>query len=301
MATLLTGGTGFVGRSLIKRLKQVSVTSRNASKARDRLGGTVHDVLQWDPAKEQLSLAGLPRFDAVVNLMGESIAEGRWNPEKKERIRNSRVVGTQKLVQALIDSGKLPQVVVSASAIGIYEDGGDATIGESHAHGNGFLSRVCEEWESATQPIEELGVRVVHLRIGIVLGESGGVLGKLTPLFRWCLGGPLGNGQQWMPWIHVQDLVSMILWAIQNESVSGPVNATSPNPVRNSEFTKELAKSVGRPAVLPAPQFAVRLAVGEFADSLFLSQRVVPGIALAEGFQFGYPDIRAAIAAGGQT
>ncbi len=301
MTTLLTGGTGFVGHSLVHRLDHVSVTSRNSTKARIQLGDSVEHVIQWDPAIEPLKLSPGPAFDSVVNLMGESIAEGRWTAEKKARIRNSRVEGTQKLVAALVESGNLPRVFVSASAIGIYGNCGEATVDESHRHGTGFLTDVCEDWESATEPLSKLGVRVVHLRIGIVLGDQGGALEKLKPLFRWCLGGPLGSGTQWMGWIHVQDLVAMILWSIKNDSVSGAVNATAPNPVRNSEFTKALAKSVGRPAILPVPRFALRLALGEFAESLFFSQRVVPAVALANGFDFLFPDIQTAIDAADQS
>lgn len=295
MTTLITGGTGFVGQSLIKQLEHVCVTSRNRTKAMSKLGDSIDQVIEWDPSNEPLSLVDAPRFDCVVNLMGESIAEGRWTPEKKDRIRISRVEGTRKLVEALIASGNLPRVFVAASAIGIYGDSGESIVEEDHEHGTGFLTDVCEQWESATQRLSDHGVRVVHLRIGIVLGSQGGALEKLAPLFRWFLGGRLGNGKQWMAWIHVQDLVSLVLWAIENESVSGPVNATAPNPVRNSEFTRELAKSVGRPAILPASKFGVRLALGEFADSLFFSQRVIPAVALANGFQFRYPDVRSAI------
>lgn len=295
MTTLITGGTGFVGRALIKQLKHVNVTSRDRLRAQKILGDSVDLVIPWDPDAESLSLLDSPHFDSVINLMGEPIAEGRWTPKKKERIRNSRVQGTRKLVDALIDSRKLPRVFVTGSAVGIYGDSGDAFVEENHEHGTGFLTDVCEEWESTTQRLSDHGVRVVHLRMGIVLGSQGGAMKKLTPLFRMCVGGRLGNGKQWMAWIHVQDLVSMTLWAIENESVSGPVNATAPNPVRNAEFTKELAKAVGRPAILPAPRFGVRLALGEFANSLFVSQRAIPAVALANGFQFKFPDIRSAI------
>lgn len=309
MTTLLTGGTGFVGRELSKRLKQVTITSRNRQaalkklnnsksdsvQAVDGVNGAVEEVIQWDPSVDALSLPPNKRFESVVNLMGESIAEGRWNAQKKERIRSSRIDGTRRLVDGLVQSGNLPNVFVSASAIGIYGDAGEDIVEENHARGTGFLTDVCSDWEQEAMRLQEHGVRVVCLRIGIVLGSQGGALKKMAPLFRWCLGGNLGSGNQWVAWIHVDDLVSLIQWSIENDSVSGPVNATAPNPVRNKDLTKAVAAAVRRPALFPAPKFALRLALGEFADSLFFSQRVVPAVALNHGFQFQFSDIESAI------
>lgn len=298
MTTLLTGGTGFVGHELCKRLDQVTLTSRNRDKALKKLGNldpSTRDVIEWDPASGPVSLPQEKRFKSVVNLMGESIAEGRWNARKKKRIRASRVEGTRRLVDGIVQSGNLPDVFVSASAIGIYGDAGEAIVEEDHAHGSGFLTDVCAQWEQEAMRLEEHGVRVVCLRIGIVLGCQGGALKKMVPMFRWCLGGNLGSGNQWVAWIHVDDLVSMIQWVIENEKVSGPINATAPNPVRNKELTRAIAAAVRRPAFLPAPKFALRLALGEFAESLFFSQRVVPAAALNHGFQFQFSDVEAAI------
>ncbi len=229
-------------------------------------------------------------------MMGESIADGRWSDERKKRIRESRVKGTRHLVDALIESGTLPKVMVSASAIGIYGDSGESIVEENHQHGSGFLTDVCQEWEEEANRLTQHGVRVVNLRIGIVLGAEGGAIEKMLPIFRWCLGGNLGSGKQWMAWIHLDDLLAMICWAIENESVIGPLNATAPNPVRNFELTKALAQAVGRPAFLPAPKFGLRLVLGEFANSLFFSQRVVPAAALAGGFQFQFSDVKSALA-----
>jgi len=184
---------------------------------------------------------------------------------------------------------------VDWSAIGIYGDAGEDVVEEDHANGSGFLTDVCAQWEQEAMRLQAHGVRVVCLRIGIVLGSQGGALKKMVPLFRWGLGGNLGNGNQWVAWIHVADLVSLIKWSIDNNTVSGPVNATAPNPVRNKELTRTLAKALKRPAFLPAPKFALKLALGEFADSLFFSQRVVPAFALNHGFQFQFSDIESAI------
>ena len=297
MATLLTGGTGFVGRELIKRLEDVVVTSRNAKRAQHKLGNANLKVIEWrDPASEGLQIPSDFKFDSVINMMGESIADGRWSDERKKRIRESRVKGTRHLVDALIELETLPKVMVSASAIGIYGDSGESIVEENHQHGSGFLTDVCQEWEEEANRLTQHGVRVVNLRIGIVLGAEGGAIEKMLPIFRWCLGGNLGSGKQWMAWIHLDDLLAMICWAIENESVSGPLNATAPNPVRNSELTKALAKAVGRPAFLPAPKFGLRLVLGEFANSLFFSQRVVPAAALAGGFQFQFSDVKSALA-----
>lgn len=303
MATLLTGGTGFVGQELCKRLTEVTITSRNRNAALEKISRyklaqpaiEFPNVIQWDPVAEPIRLPPGTRFKSVVNLMGESIAEGRWNANKKQRIRASRIDGTRNLVDGIIESGNLPDVFVSASAIGIYGDAGEDVVEEDHGLGSDFLTDVCAQWEQEAKRLENHGVRVVCLRIGIVLGPQGGALKKMVPLFRWGLGGNLGNGKQWVAWIHVDDLVSMIQWSIENTEISGPINATAPNPVRNKTLTQTLAAAVKRPALFPAPKFALRLALGEFADSLFFSQRVVPAAALRHGFQFQFSDIEAAI------
>ena len=299
MTTLLTGGTGFVGKNLIQRLQGVTVVSRNPYTAKKRLheaglANRLDDVISWNKGLDSKDLVRIPPIKSVVNLMGESIAEGRWTSTKKARIRSSRVDGTRSLVNSIIESGNTPEVFISASAIGLYGDTGETVVDENAPAGRGFLPEVCQEWEAATAPLEKTGVRVVHLRIGIVLGSNGGALKKLVPLFRTGLGGPLGNGKQWMAWIQVLDLVAMIKWLIEHP-VSGAVNATAPNPARNLEFSKTLGRTLGRPAFLPAPQFAVRLALGEFANSLFISSRIVPGVALSHGFQFQFADIKSAL------
>ena len=231
----------------------------------------------------------------MVNLAGESIAEGRWNAAKKKRIRDSRVEGTKQLVDAILAIPNPPSVVVSASAVGIYGSQGDLELDEQAELASGYLPDICRDWERVTQPLSDQGIRVVLLRIGIVLGKGEGALGKLVPLFKVGLGGPLGNGKHYVPWIHVEDLVGMIEWSINNSDVRGPLNGSAPHPVTNREMTKAIAKTVRRPAIFPAPRFALRLVLGEFADSLFSSQRVIPKKSLELGFKFQFPEILPAI------
>ena len=295
MSVLITGGTGFVGRYVIERVDDPIVTSRNRQGALNKLGDSVSDAIQWSPQSDPLVLDPAMDCRAVVNLMGDSIAEGRWTEKKKKSIRDSRVEGTLKLVEAVSKLEKKPEVFVSASAVGFYGDPGEAEVTESHPMGDGFLPEVCKQWEDAADTISALGVRVVKLRIGIVLGPDGGACEKMIPLFKLGLGGNLGSGRQWFPWIHVEDLAGLIDWAIRTPSASGVYNATAPNPVTNGQFTAALAKSLGRWAILPAPKFGLKMALGEFADSLFFSQRVIPQRAVEDGYQFRFPDLDVAL------
>ena len=298
MSLLVTGGTGFLGQQFIASSKEpfIAAVSRNQTKAKQTLGDSVKEVIQWDPQKSPFQVPEGVHFDKVVNLMGEPIAEGRWTDAKKKRILDSRVKGTRQLIDGLLASGKPPSVFVSASAIGIYGDTGEAIVDESYPLDDVFVGSVCEAWEKEANRLKSHGTRVVCLRIGIVLGDGGGAIDKMLPIFKLGLGGKLGSGKQWMAWIHVDDVCGMINWALENPEVSGPVNATAPEPVRNAEFTRTLAKAVSRPAFLPAPQFALRLVFGEFANSLFFSTRIVPKVALDHGFEFKFPNLTEAIA-----
>ena len=226
-----------------------------------------------------LDLSGL---DAVVNLAGEPIL-GLWTAKKKEEILRSRVETTRSVVEALSSRG--PRVLVNASAIGFYGDTGEHEVDETSPAGGGFLSEVCQAWENAALPAEAHGVRLVRLRIGFVTGP-GGAMKFLRPLFKSFLGGKLGNGRQWMSWIHVDDVAGMILWALENESVRGPLNAVSPGPIRNSQFTREVARAFHRPAILPVPAFALRLALGDLSHLLLDSSRVRPAKAIDLGYRF---------------
>jgi len=298
MSLLVTGGTGFVGRQFIASSNEpfIATVSRDKAKAKGTLGDSVQEIIQWDPPASPFPNPPGIHFDKVVNLMGESIAEGRWSAAKKKRILESRVAGTRQLIDGLLATGKPPSVFVSASAIGIYGDPGETIVDESHPLDDIFAASVCQAWEAEANRLASHGTRVVCLRIGIVMGDGGGAIDKMLPIFQMGLGGKLGSGKQWMSWIHVDDLTGMINWALENPNVSGPVNATAPEPARNAEFTKTLAKAVNRPAFLPAPWFALRLIFGEFANSLFFSQRIVPKVALDQGFKFKFPNLPDAIA-----
>jgi len=234
-----------------------------------------------------------PECDALVNLAGEPIAQ-RWTAAAKKRIYDSRVEGTRRLVQALRQQSRRPRVLVCASAVGYYGARGDQTLTEASPPGGDFLAQVCVDWEEAAQSAESLGIRVVRLRFGMVLGH-GGALAKMLPAFRFGVGGRLGSGRQWMPWIHIDDVVNLILFALDYAAVRGAVNATAPHPVNNEEFTRRLAGVLHRPAVFPVPAFVLRLLFGEMSEVLLASQRVLPAAAKSAGFSFQFPDLRAAL------
>jgi uncharacterized protein (TIGR01777 family) len=296
MRMLVTGATGFVGRKLVARLSRPRVLSRDAERAKKALGDV--EAFSWDPLEGPPPPAALDGVEAVIHLAGEPVAEGRWNAAKKARIRDSRVTGTRNLVAGLrAMTGAKPRVLVSASAIGIYGDRGDEVLDESSSPGNDFLAQVCREWEAEALAARDLGVRVACLRIGIVLGDDGGALGKMLLPFKLCLGGKLGSGRQWMSWVHVQDVVGLALHAAATESASGPLDTTAPNPVTNADFTRALASALGRPAFLPAPAFGLRLMFGEMASVLLGSQRVLPRAAEKTGYRFAHPELAGALRA----
>jgi uncharacterized protein (TIGR01777 family) len=240
--------------------------------------------------------AAVSGFDAVVHLAGESVV-GRWTEEKKKAIRESRVLGTRHLATALAQSKVKPRVFVCASAVGFYGNRGDEVLGEESLSGQGFLPEVCREWEEATHAVTEAGIRVVNIRIGLVLSPKGGALAKMLTPFKLGLGGRIGSGRQWWSWIHVDDTVGGIHHAMVTESLSGPVNLVAPNPVRNAEFTTVLAAVLGRPAIFPVPEFALRLAFGKQAaeEMLLASQRVQPEKLGSSGYTFRFRELRMAL------
>jgi len=298
MRAVITGATGFVGKKLLAHIDEPVVLSRDPARARNSLKqstGRDIEVYGWDPASAPPSPMAFHGADAIFHLAGESVGEGRWTAKKKWRIRESRVAGTEHLVAALKTLDKRPPVLVSASAVGIYGSRGDEILDETASPGKDFLSEVCEAWESASQAAKPLGVRVVNPRLGIVLGDGGGALAKMLLPFKLGVGGRLGNGRQWMPWVHVADVVGILLHAAKNAEIEGPINTVSPNPVTNRDFTRILAAALHRPAIFPAPPFGLRLMLGEFADVLLGSQRVVPRVAERTGYTFRYTDLAAAL------
>ncbi len=251
----------------------------------------------WEnPEKTLPPLETVPRTDVVIHLAGEPVAQ-RWTAEAKQRIRSSRVEGTRNLVAAIGGLKHKPKALVSASAVGYYGNRGDDLLTEASGPGSGFLSDVCVEWEREADLAGEAGLRVVHVRIGIVLGPGGGALGKMLKPFQFGLGGALGSGGQWMPWIHRDDLVRMFQFAAETETVSGAWNGAAPEPVKNAVFTKTLARVLGKPALLPAPKFAIRAAFGEMGDILFDSIRAVPAAPEKAGFSFEYRELEPALRA----
>lgn len=295
MKALVTGATGFVGPRLLRLLDSPVVVSRSPERARRTIGNLAGPIFRWDPMREPLPAEALEGVDVVYHLAGESVAEGRWTAAQKARIRDSRVTGTRNLVQGIKQVERKPRVLVSASAVGYYGNRGDDELTESAPPADDFLAEVCVAWEREAMVAEQLGVRTVTARTGIVLGAGGGALAKMLTPFKLGAGGPLGNGKQWMPWVHVADLARLYVHAADTNSISGPMNAVAPNPVRNSEFTKALGRQLHRPAFMPAPYLGLRLLFGEFAQVLFASQRVIPKVALDTGFVFQYPDIAAAL------
>ncbi|MBI1318535.1 MAG: TIGR01777 family protein [Candidatus Hydrogenedens sp.] len=292
MQVAITGASGLVGTALQKALAARGDTPRPLV----RSGMPAEGEISWDPSSGRLNPRDLEGIDAIVNLSGESVAGGRWTAARKERILQSRIDSTRTLCNALASMPLPPKVLVSASAMGFYGDTGDAAVDEAAGPGDGFLAEVCQAWEAETQPAAAAGIRVVHYRIGLVLSTRGGALTQMLPAFRLGLGGVLGSGKQYMSWITLDDLVAGILHCIDTHSVSGPVNAVAPHPVTNAEFTRTLARTLRRPALLPVPRFGLKLAAGEMADELLLpSIRLTPGKLTASGFRFQSETLEAAL------
>ncbi len=293
----ITGATGLVGSTLTAFLTtgghQVVRLVRRAKPSTIPDGTT---SIQWNPDQGEIDAAGLEGIDAVVHLAGEGIAEGRWNAARKERILQSRVKGTTLLANTLVKLKQPPKVFFSASAIGYYPPSGDKPLTEADNPGTGFLSDVCVAWEAATRAAEDAGIRTVHGRIGVVLTPAGGALAAQLPLFRWGIAGKLASGKQYVPWITMDDLIGSIHHCLMEPAVRGPVNLTAPEPVTNSDFTKTLGKVLWRPTILPAPAFALRLALGEMADALLLaSLRVMPEYLQQSAYTFDYPTLEPAL------
>ncbi|HKG78906.1 MAG TPA: TIGR01777 family oxidoreductase, partial [Pyrinomonadaceae bacterium] len=252
--------------------------------------------VEWHPNQGRIDAEQLEGFDMVVHLAGENIASGRWNSEKKRAIRESRTRGTSLLSEALARLSRRPSLFLSASATGYYGDRGDELLTEQSAPGKGFLPGVCVEWENATRPAVEKGIRTIHTRFGIILDRNEGALAKMLPPFQMGIGGKVGDGKQWMSWIALDDVVAGLKFLMANTSTHGPVNFVAPNPVTNAEFTKALGRVLSRPTFFPVPAFGARLAFGEMADALLLSsQKVKPGVLQEKGFPFTWPTLEPAL------
>jgi hypothetical protein len=292
MKILVTGSSGLVGSALVPFL----TTGGHEVIRLVRSGEKREDVVGWNPQRGEIDGEALEGMDAVVHLAGENIASGRWNESVKSRIRDSRVKGTRLLAEALAARRRPPRAFVCASAIGFYGDRGAEVMTESSPAGTGFLADVCRDWEAASQPAVDKGIRVVPLRIGVVLSAAGGALAKMLTPFRLGLGGVVGGGDQYMSWIALDDVVGAIHHCLMNEGLSGPVNAVAPHPVTNREYTKTLGGVLSRPTLFPMPAFAVRLAFGEMGDELLLaSTRVEPRQLTASGYAYRFPELRGAL------
>jgi uncharacterized protein len=296
MKAVVTGATGLVGKELLRRLESAVVLTRRPGGIEQRLGAGVL-AQAWQPEAEPAPASAFDGADAVFHLAGEPVAEGRWNAEKKRRIKDSRVLGTRNLVKALLALPARPKVLVSASGVDYYGDRGNEELRESSTKGGGFLADVCEAWEAEARIAEGGGMRVVTARIGMVLAPRGGALARMLIPFRLGIGGKLGDGLQWVPWVHLDDAVGLLLHAARDERVHGPLNVVSPEPVTNAEFTRELGQALGRPAVLPVPRLALRVAIGELSQAVLDSKRVLPGAALGTGYTFAYSRLGPALAA----
>lgn len=291
MKVLIAGASGLIGSALIPALEaegaEVTRLVRSVAGAGE---------IEWHPNQDQIDTARLNGFDAVINLAGENIAAGRWTDDQKRKIRDSRVNGTHLLSEAIAKLSKRPGVFVCASATGIYGDRGDEILDEQSDSGGGFLAGVCREWEMATEPAVQAGVRTVNLRFGPILAREGGMLAKLLTPFKMGMGGKVGSGKQYISWVAIEDAVDAIKLALNNESFRGPLNIVSPNPVTNEVFTKALGHVLSRPTALAMPAFAVRLAFGEMADEMLLvSQRVMPKRLVEAGYEFQQPELEGAL------
>ncbi|HEV8587767.1 MAG TPA: TIGR01777 family oxidoreductase [Pyrinomonadaceae bacterium] len=291
MRIAIAGASGLVGSSLTPELEgeghDVVRLVRSSPRANE---------IEWHPNQDSIDPMTLDGFDAVVNLAGENVAEGRWTEEKKRKIHDSRVHGTHLLSEAIAKLDTKPRAFLCASATGIYGDRGAEVLDEQSESGGGFLAGVCREWEKATEPASKAGVRVVNLRFGPILARQGGMLEKMLTPFKMGLGGKVGSGKQYISWVAIEDAVAAIKLALNDDSMRGPLNIVSPQPVRNEQFTRALGEVLSRPTVMAMPAFAARLAFGEMADEMLLvSQRVAPKRLAAAGFTFAFPQLDMAL------
>ena len=288
---LVTGVSGPIGSTLVPVLKEAGAQVTRLVRSRT---ASDQQTIFWDPA-QPLSPDAVSSFDAVIHLAGETIV-GRWTAAKKTKIRDSRVLGTRNLAEAIAQAKSKPRVFISSSAIGYYGDRGDEVLDEQSTAGSGFLAEVCRDWEAATQPAAHAGIRTIQIRTGVVLTASGGALGKMLTPFKLGVGGKIGSGRQWMSWIDIQDMVGAILHILGTDSLQGAVNLVGPNPVTNAEFTKTLGHVLSRPTIFPMPRFAAKLAFGEMGETVLLgSQKVAPTRLAGSGYIFQFSNLRGSL------
>lgn len=293
MKIVITGATGLIGTALSASLRTDGNEVIPVVRRPVRAGET---AARWDPAAGTIDRAALEGVDAVVNLAGAGIGDKRWTDDYKRLVLESRTSSTDLISRSIAELDRPPKVLISGSAIGIYGDTGDTSVTEDAAHGTDYLAHVCEEWEAAAAPASDAGIRVAHVRTGLVLSGQGGALAKMLPLFKLGVGGRLGSGRQWWSWISLEDEVDVIRWLIDHE-ISGPVNATSPQPATNADLSQTLGRVLHRPTVIPVPPFGPKLLLGtELAETLlFTSQKVLPGVLTDAGFAFRYPTLEGAL------
>ncbi len=290
----IAGAGGFIGSALRAALGEAGWRIRRLVRRPVRSA----EEIAWDPARGELDAAALSGLDALIHLGGESIAAGRWTPARKRALRESRLASTRLLAESLARSPRPPRAFLCASAVGIYGDAGEAPVDESSPAGQGFLAELARDWEAAAAPAQAAGLRVVNLRIGTVLSREGGALARLLPLYRLGLGGPLGSGRQYLSWIALADLLAAIRFCLEREELAGPVNLVAPAACRQADFARALGQALQRPALLPAPAFALRLLLGEMAQALLLEGAAVRPRRLEEaGFVWRYPDLETGLAA----
>ncbi len=298
MRVLVAGGTGLIGSALIGSLRdsncEVTVLTRSPERNQALMQNGVR-LVRWDGETAEGWSHLVSQVDAIVNLAGEGIADGRWSTERKERIRQSRVGAGNALVSAIRDAESVPKTLIQSSAVGYYGPGKDEIMTEQTSAGKDFLAGVCADWEASTAEVEAMGVRRVVIRTGVVLSGLGGALPRMTLPFRLFAGGPLGSGRQYFPWIHIADEVAAIRFLLENENASGPYNLAAPDPPRNREFVRDLGRAMGRPSLLPTPSFALQLLFGEMSTVLLDGQRAVPARLLEDGYAFIFPETVAAL------
>ncbi len=295
MKILITGATGFIGQPLCKALAGEGHEFHVLSRRPESVNLPRAKAFRWNPEAETPPAEAWDGVEAVIHLAGEPIAAKRWTEEQKRRIRDSRVLGTRNLVKGMQQAAKPPKVLVSGSAVGFYGHRGDEKVDERSKPGTGFFPDICTAWEHEAEQAKALGTRVVQVRIGVVLGNGGGILEKILIPFKLGIGGRISSGKQWFPWIHIDDILGILRHALYTDQLSGPINGVAPNPATNEQFTEALGTALHRPTIFPVPEFALRIAMGEMADAALDSQRVLATVALETGYQFRYPELQAAL------